>query len=246
MALRLESHVIPDPLHALIVALDGTPAQVDAWARELTGVVRWVKVGMTNYYAQGPALVERLRASGFRVFLDLKLHDIPHQVRGGAQAVASLGVDMITVHASGGAAMVAAAVEGAREGAQAAGLVTPAVLAVTVLTSMDSAALRGVGIREEPGGLVDTMARAAVGAGAHGIVCSPMEASWARATLGENPLIVTPGVRPTWATTDDQARTLGPREAIVNGASHLVVGRPITGAPDVAAAAAKILAEMAG
>lgn len=246
MALRLESHVIPDPLDALIVALDGTPAQVDRWADELVGAVRWVKIGMTNYYAQGPALVARLRDAGFRVFLDLKLHDIPHQVRGAAHAVAALGVDMVTVHASGGQAMVGAAVEGALQGAESVGFPTPAVLAVTVLTSMDGPALRGIGIREEPGALVDTMARAAVAAGASGIVCSPMEAAWARATLGEQPYIVTPGVRPTWADNDDQARTLGPREAVVNGASHLVVGRPITSSGDVAGAAARILAEMAG
>lgn len=238
--------ITPDPLDALIVALDGTPSQILGWGEQLEGVVRWVKVGMTGFYADGVPLVGALRERGFSVFLDLKMHDIPHQVEGAARSVARLGAQMVTIHASGGSAMVRAALSGAEEGAAEAGISRPAILAVTVLTSMDGAALREIGIREEPGRLVDTMARTVIAAGADGIVCSPQESSWVRAAIGNDPFIVTPGVRPTWATADDQARTLGPREALLAGASHLVVGRPITGASDPAAAAARVLDEMRG
>lgn len=240
------TRVTPDPLDALIVALDGSPSQILEWGAQLEGVVRWVKVGMTGFYADGAPLVSALRERGFNVFLDLKMHDIPHQVEGAARSVARLGAQMVTVHASGGSAMVSAAVAGAEQGAAEAGVTRPAILAVTILTSMDGAALREMGVREEPARLVDTMARAAVAAGADGVVCSPQESSWVRAAIGNDPYIVTPGVRPTWAATDDQARTLGPREALLAGASHLVVGRPITGAGDLAAAASRVLDEMRG
>lgn len=238
--------VVPDPLDALIVALDGSPAEILYWGEQLEGVIRWVKVGMTGFYADGLPLVSSLRDRGFEVFLDLKMHDIPHQVEGAARSVARLGAQMVTVHASGGTAMVEAAVRGARMGAGESGVTPPSILAVTILTSLDGAALREVGIREEPARLVDTMARAVIGAGADGVVCSPQESSWVRAAIGDGPLIVTPGVRPAWAATDDQARIMGPREALLGGASHLVVGRPITGSTDPADAAARILDEMRG
>lgn len=238
--------VVPDPLDALIVALDGSPDQILEWGAQLEGVVRWVKVGMTGFYADGGSLVGALRERGFNVFLDLKMHDIPHQVEGAARSIARLGAQMVTIHAAGGTAMVESARRGATEGAAEAGFPRPAILAVTVLTSMGGTALREVGIREEPGRLVDTMARAAIGAGADGVVCSPHETSWVRAAVGDESYIVTPGVRPSWSALDDQSRVLAPREALTAGASHLVVGRPITGASDMAAAAARVLDEMRG
>ena len=228
----------------LIVALDVDESAALELAESLSGVVSWVKVGMTLFYAHGPAIVSRFRETGFEVFLDLKLHDIPHQVEGAARSVASLGAGLLTVHASGGVEMVAAAVKGAREGAAAAGLEPPAILAVTVLTSMDDEGLGLIGVPRPSVEQVALLAGLAVGAGADGIVCSPLEAEAMRGLLGPDALVVTPGVRPSWASRGDQSRVLTPAEALSAGASHLVVGRPITGASDPADAARRIIAEL--
>jgi orotidine-5'-phosphate decarboxylase len=228
----------------IIVALDSPDAGTAlAMAERLRGRARWVKVGMTLFYAEGPRIVGSLREMGFDVFLDLKLHDIPHQVRGAARALGTLGAGMITVHASGGADMMEAAVEGAREGAAAAGVAPPAVIAVTVLTSMDADALASVGVSDSPADQVVGLAALARTAGVDGVVCSPKEAAAMRALLGERALVVTPGVRPTWADAGDQARVETPGAALAAGASHLVIGRPITGADDPAAAFDRIVQE---
>jgi len=230
----------------LIVALDLDARESLDVARSLEGTVRWLKVGMTLFYERGPEIVEHLRALGFDIFLDLKLHDIPHQVEGAAQSISRLGVQMLTVHASGGSAMIAAAVEGSKRGARAAGLEPPAVLAVTVLTSMDDAMLNAVGVERPAAEQVQELARVARVAGADGIVCSPHEAARMRELLGESALIVTPGVRPTWAAAGDQSRIATPYAALEAGASHLVVGRPITAAPVPVEAAEQIVSEMEG
>lgn len=228
----------------IIVALDLPDADSAlAMAERLRGRARWVKVGMTLYYAEGPAIVGSLREMGFDVFVDLKLHDIPHQVRGAARALGALGAGMLTVHASGGADMMEAAVEGAREGAAAAGAASPAVIAVTVLTSMDADTLASVGVADSPADQVVGLAALARTAGVDGVVCSPKEAAAMRALLGERALVVTPGVRPSWAESGDQARVESPGAAIAAGASHLVIGRPITGADDPAAAFDRIVQE---
>lgn len=232
-----------DPRERLIVALDAGWDESFALARSLAGTVRWLKVGMTLFYERGPAAVEDLRDEGFDVFLDLKLHDIPHQVRGAAESVARLGARMLTVHASGGSEMVAAAVEGASRGAAAAGVAAPSVIAVTVLTSMDERALASVGVGDPAHEQVGRLARLTRAAGAAGLVCSPLEAQGMRDAWPEA-LIVTPGVRPAWSGSDDQARIATPRSALDAGASHLVVGRPVTCAADPVAAARKILDEM--
>ena len=226
----------------VIVALDQPEARsaLDC-ARSLIGSARWVKVGMTLYYAEGPAVVDAIRDLGFDLFVDLKLHDIPHQVRGAARAVARLGAGMLTVHAGGGAAMVQAAVEGARDGAQEAGSPETAVLAVTVLTSIDAASLRSVGVSGRLPDQVDRLAALAVGAGASGVVCSPQEAAAMCALLGPAALVVTPGVRPFGASPGDQARTATPAEALAAGATHVVIGRPVTDAPDPAEALERIV-----
>jgi orotidine-5'-phosphate decarboxylase len=231
-----------DVYDRIIVALDQRDAaSALACARALAGHTRWVKVGMTLFYAEGPPVVLALREAGFEVFLDLKLHDIPHQVRGAARAIASLGARMITVHAGGGADMMEAAVEGAREGADEAGVASPAVLAVTVLTSMDADALASVGVSDPPADQVAGLAALARTAGVAGVVCSPAEAGAMRALLGQQALVVTPGVRPAWSAAGDQARIDTPAAALRAGASHLVIGRPITGADDPVAAFERIV-----
>lgn len=230
----------------LIVALDCGGDEAFALARSLAGSVRWLKVGMTLFYEQGPSVVERLVGEGFDVFLDLKLHDIPHQVEGAAHTVAALGARMLTVHAAGGRAMLEAAVRGAQSGAAEAGTMPPAVIAVTVLTSLGEADLSDIGVTSSPGAQVERLAGLALSAGVAGVVCSPNETALVRAIVGASALIVTPGVRPIGSELGDQARVATPAAALAAGASHLVVGRPITGASVPADAVGRILAEMEG
>lgn len=226
----------------IIVALDQPDIDAAlACVRRLQGQARWVKVGMTLFYREGPAAVAAVRDLGFEVFVDLKLHDIPHQAEGAARSLAALGAGMLTVHASGGAAMIEAAVRGAREGAEVAGVPAPAVMAVTVLTSMDAETLRSIGVSDGPSEQAAGLAALARTAGADGVVCSPQEAADLRALLGPQALIVTPGVRPAGADAGDQARIATPAAAFAAGASHVVIGRPITTAADPAAAFASIV-----
>jgi orotidine-5'-phosphate decarboxylase len=189
-------------------------------------------------------VVGRLRGRGFDVFVDLKLLDIPHQVSGAAAALSRLGASMFTVHACGGSDMIRAAAATSREAAQDAGLPRPKILAVTVLTSMDADTLAEVGVHATPDEQVATLAAMALKAGADGIVCSPLEAAAMRELLGRDALIVTPGVRPAFSAASDQSRIATAAEALHSGATHLVVGRPITGAEDPAAAASRLLSEM--
>jgi len=230
----------------IIVALDMNASDALALAHDLRGRVEWVKVGMTLFYAEGPDIVARLGELGFRVFLDLKLCDIPHQVAGAAAAIGRLGVGMFTVHASGGSAMMTAAVQSSRRAAEETGASEPAVLAVTVLTSTDDAGLAEIGIERPAAEQVALLAGVAHRAGVDGVVCSPQEAARMRALLGEEALVVTPGVRPSWAAVGDQARVSTPAQALAAGASHLVIGRPITDAPVPAEAASRIAEEIKG
>jgi orotidine-5'-phosphate decarboxylase len=215
-------------------------------ARLLTGQVRWLKVGMTLFYERGPQVVSELKAMGFSIFLDLKLHDIPHQVAGAAEVVGKLGVEMLTVHAGGGQDMIAAAVEGARIGAAFAQTDPPAVIAVSVLTSMDKAALRSVGVLDEVEDQVDRLAQLAHAGGANGVVCSPHEATRMRTLLGDDALVVTPGVRPSGSAAGDQSRVATPSWAVASGASHIVIGRPISQRPNPLVTVREILDEMEG
>lgn len=246
---------VPDPAGRLIVALDFPSASAALEvAGRLQGLCRWVKVGMELYYAAGNAIVEKLRNNGFSVFLDLKLHDIPNTVASAVRTVASAGASLLTIHASGGEKMMRAAAEAA----SAPG--SPRLLAVTVLTSMDSADLRATGICAEtsedressarqPGTLAQTqvlrLANLAHRAGIDGLVCSAEEVPALRSALGAAPLLVVPGIRPAGAEAADQSRIATPADAIARGASMLVVGRPITRAADPAKAAAAILGEIA-
>jgi orotidine-5'-phosphate decarboxylase len=226
----------------VIVALD-TPelAQAEALVDRLAGVVAHFKVGSALFTAAGPAAVEMVRRRGGQVFLDLKYHDIPATVSSAVQAAARLGVGLLTVHASGGSAMLRTAVEAAR----AAGSARPRIVAVTVLTSVDRATLhREVGVPVAVEGHAVRLAGLAQEAGCDGVVASPREAARLRAILGPTALIVTPGIRPSGSGADDQVRTATPAVAIRAGADYLVVGRPITGAADPVAAAHAILAEL--
>jgi orotidine-5'-phosphate decarboxylase len=228
----------------VIVALDTDAHTALSLARSIAGRVRYVKVGMTLFYAEGPSIVSLMRDLGFDVFLDLKLHDIPHQVEGAAREIARLGVRMFTVHASGGRAMMEAAVRGACEGSFECGADTPDVLAVTVLTSLSGPALAEIGMERSPASQAVLLGEVAREAGVQGVVCSPQEAAAMRGLLGQEALVVTPGVRPTGAESGDQARVMTPVQAVAAGASHLVIGRPVTAAPDPAAALARILEEL--
>ena len=227
----------------MIVALDVEPRRAYEIAERLRGHAKWLKVGMTAFFADGPEVVRRLKEWDFEVFVDLKLHDIPHQVGGAAAVLGELGAGMLTVHAAGGAAMLEAAVAGAGMGARRAGVTPPAVIAVTVLTSFDAPTLASTGVADEPSAQVARLTRLVATAGVSGVVCSPHEAASARALLGASALVVTPGVRPSWASADDQARVATPIEAFDAGASHLVIGRPVTGADDPLAAFERIVAE---
>ncbi len=223
----------------LIAALDTADAdQAQAWAEALAPHCGMLKLGLEFVLAQGPPGVRTITARP--IFLDLKLHDIPNTVAGAVRAVLPLRPQMLTLHAGGGSAMIEAA-------RRAADMVEnpPALLAVTVLTSLDSNALHATGVAGGPRQQVLRLARLALSAGANGLVCSAHEVSMLRDALGAGPVLVVPGIRPLGVVAGDQARTMTPREAVDAGADWIVVGRPITGSADPAAAAAAIAAEIA-
>ncbi len=229
---------------AVITALDCGRDEALELADKLSGRAGWVKVGMTLYYACGPEIVEEMHKRGLKVFLDLKLHDIPHQIRGAAEAASLAGADILSVHALGGAEMVKAAREGVEAAAEKRGGDRTKIIAISVLTSMDQDALASIGVTEQVADEVARLAKLAYGAGADGMVCSPKEAHELRELLGPDAIIVTPGVRPQGAAVGDQRRVATPASAIASGASKLVVGRPITQAADPAAAFESIVSEL--
>ncbi len=198
-----------------------------------------LKVGKELFTRAGPGLVKSLVADGFDIFLDLKFHDIPNTVRQAARAAAELGVWMFNVHALGGEAMMRAARAGIDDAAQ-----RPLLVAVTILTSQTDSDLAALGIDRPLPELVESLARRALDCGLDGVVCSAHEAPALRASLGAAALLVTPGIRPDWATADDQQRILTPEAALAGGASYLVIGRPITRADDPAAALERIQASI--
>jgi orotidine-5'-phosphate decarboxylase len=224
--------------HAPIaVALDAPNLETAArWAALVTPHVSTVKVGLELYLRYGPQAVASVRgASGVDIFLDLKLHDIPATVAGAAKAVARLRPALLTVHAAAGPAAIRAAAEAAPD---------TKVVAVTVLTSLSEADLGGIGLAGPVSEAARRLAALAVEAGARGLVCSPQEVAALRAEVGDDIVLVTPGVRPAGSAADDQARVATPEEALYAGADLLVIGRPITGAADPGAAASAIAASL--
>ena len=231
--------MLSSPKDRLAVALD-LPNEREALnlVDRLGDTCQWFKVGMELYYAAGNSIVKKLRDRGFNIFLDLKLHDIPNTVAGAVRSATEAGASLLTIHASGGQAMMTAAAEAAR----APG--SPRLLAVTVLTSMDASELAGIGITVSPADQVLRLARLAQASGIDGMVCSPEEVALLRKETGPDTLLVVPGIRPAGAAIGDQKRIATPSKAIRDGASLLVVGRPITRAADPAAAAQAILEEI--
>jgi orotidine-5'-phosphate decarboxylase len=229
-----------DPKDRLAVALDfPTARQALDLVDTLGNTCQWFKVGMELYYAAGNSFVEELRNRGFNVFLDLKLHDIPNTVAGAVRSVTEAGASLLTLHASGGPAMMAAAAQAA------AAPGSPRLVAVTVLTSMDSHELEAVGVPDTPAQQVLRLAKLAQASGINGMVCSAQEVASLRAETGPDTLLVVPGIRPAGSATEDQKRVATAAAAIAQGASLVVVGRPITRAENPAAAAQAILNEIA-
>ena len=225
----------------LIIALDvDTPAKALDLVKQLHSVAGMFKIGSTLFTSAGPQIVRDIIALDSKVFLDLKFHDIPHQVAGAARAAAELGVSLFTIHASGGSEMMQRAVDSVKESGTRA-----KVLAISVLTSIDATILSQIGVSSTPSESVQRLVRLAHDSGVDGVVASPQEIQTIRG-LVSNPefLVVTPGIRPSTNEHEDQKRVATPAAAIAAGASYIVVGRPITGAADPAAAAQTIVAEM--
>lgn len=233
----------------IIIALDvDTREKALELVEGLKGRVDYFKIGMQLYYSQGPGIVSLVKARGVKVFLDLKLHDIPNTVAAAAAVAVEQGVDMFNLHASGGGAMLRAAVTAARERAARLNLkALPRVVGVTVLTSLDQGTLSrelGVGLPLER--QVTSLAVLCRDSGLDGVVASPREIGVIREACGKDFVIVTPGVRPSWASRDDQERVHTPGEAAALGANYLVIGRPVTAAPHPGEALEKILQEIEG
>ncbi|MBU1693071.1 MAG: orotidine-5'-phosphate decarboxylase [Verrucomicrobia bacterium] len=229
------------PRSELIVALDVVgAAEALSMVDRLPPEVSWYKIGLELFCAEGPAVIQAVRARGKNVFLDLKLHDIPRTVERAILSAARHGAGMLTVHAAGGRAMLKAAADAARRCPQ-----PPRLIAVTTLTSLDQRDLADLGIMRPPQVHVMSMADMALKQGIHGMVCSPQEVESLRARFGSRTLLVTPGIRPAGSDPGDQKRVATPSAAVRAGADFLVVGRPILEAPDPVTAARAILKEMA-
>ena len=234
---------MPNPILAALDTTSGPDAA--ALCRRLAGLVGGVKLGLEFYTANGPDGVRAIGATGQPLFLDLKFHDIPNTVAGAIRAVVPLGPAIVNVHASGGTAMMKAAREAATEAAAAAGVPVPTLIAVTVLTSLDDADLAAVGQRNPAEAQAVRLAALAQEAGLDGVVCSPKEILAIRKACGQGFKLIVPGIRPLWSATGDQKRFSSPAAALKDGASYLVIGRPITAAPDPAEAAQRITEEIA-
>jgi orotidine-5'-phosphate decarboxylase len=233
-------------MNRILVALDvDTAADARAMAGKLRGAVGGFKIGKQLFTSEGPSIVEDLVARGDRVFLDLKFHDIPNTVAGAVRSATRLGVWMLNVHASGGQDMLRAARAAANEESVRIGRPAPLVIAVTVLTSLTDAGLTDIGVGSSVAAQVRRLASLTKSAGLDGVVASPLEISTVREACGRDFLVVTPGIRGSSDAKGDQARTMSAAEALAAGASYLVVGRPITAAPEPRAAAERMASELA-
>ena len=244
-AVALAPLLSANPADRIIVALDGMALeQALAFAGQVDGLC-WVKVGLELFVQAGPEVVAQLREQGLRVFLDLKFHDIPATMAGACRRAAALGAELITVHACAGSEALQAAQAAAIEGAQGAGQPAPTLLAVTVLTSWEEQRLqRELAIAQGIAERVPALAQLSATAGIGGCVCSPLEAEALRAQHPEPFALVTPGIRPKGSAVGDQARVMGPADAVAAGASQLVIGRPITKAEDPSAAFGQCCSEL--
>ena len=230
-----------------MVALDKPDAKAALeLAERLQGFGCWMKVGMELFFAAGPAIVQELKSRGFRIFLDLKMHDIPNTVRGGARSITRLGVDLFNVHGAGGLAMMSAAAEGVQDALKEGAVEqAPLVIAVTQLTSTSQKVLNAeIGIPGQLEQAVVHYAELTRKAGLQGVVASPLEVAAVKGACGADFITVTPGIRPRWAEAGDQTRITTPLDAIKGGTDYLVIGRPITGADKPEEALDTILKEM--
>ena len=231
---------IPMPNPRIIIPLDfDSEEKALALTKQLDPTQVRVKVGKELFTRAGPAVVAKLHDQGFSVFLDLKFHDIPNTVAQAVKAAAGLGVWMVNIHASGGSRMMAAARDAIGDGEGG-----PLLIAVTVLTSLAEQDLKEIGIGVSPEEQVIKLAGLAKDSGMDGVVCSALEATKLKQICGDNFLLVTPGIRPANAIADDQRRTLSPSQALAAGSDYLVIGRPITGAPNPKVACDEILASL--
>ncbi|WP_138751893.1 orotidine-5'-phosphate decarboxylase [Paenibacillus sinopodophylli] len=230
----------------IMVALDYPDANAaERLISELQGIPCYMKVGMQLFYAAGPSFVQSLKERGYYVFLDVKMHDIPNTVKGGANSVAKLGVDMFNVHAAGGSAMMEAALEGADMAISGSGLKMPSIIAVTQLTSTNQATLNEqIGIEGTVEAAVIRYAELARGAGLAGVVASPSEVEAIKAVCGTSFQTITPGIRPTGSAVNDQSRIMTPSEALKQGTDYMVIGRPITAAANPRLALEMIIEEL--
>ncbi len=229
----------------IIFALDvGDMSSARAWVSRLKGLVGWVKVGLELYTATGPQIVALVKDSGLRCFLDLKFHDIPNTVAGAVRSAVRTGADMMTIHLSGGRAMIAAAMTAAREESLALGIQTPKVVGVSVLTSLGADDLKDLGMDRTPADQVALLAGFAVSCDIDGMVCSAEDLVQIRSKISGPLMLVTPGIRPDWSGKGDQKRIATPAAAIRAGADLLVIGRPISEAPDPAEAVRRIVSEL--
>jgi len=226
----------------IIVALDTDSFEkAEKWVRLLGDIVSHFKIGCQLFTACGPKVIDMVHQAGAKVFLDLKYHDIPNTVRGSVQKAQALGVWMLNVHALGGKKMMQAAVEAIANEVENS---RPILLAVTVLTSLDDKNMAEVGLRGNVLDQVRALARLAKEAGLQGVVASAKEAAMIKKELGQDFLVVTPGVRPAWSVSNEQVRFVTPREALLSGADYLIIGRPITGEADPRAACERLVGEI--
>lgn len=229
----------------IIFALDvGDLASAKKWVNTLGTSVGWFKVGLELFTAAGPAVVELVTSSGIRCFLDLKFHDIPNTVAGAVRSAVRLKAEMMTIHIAGGAQMIRAALRGAQEESEALGLRRPRLVGVSVLTSLGTDDLPSLGVdrplKDQVSGLVSLACDQGIG----GIVCSPADLSFVRPLVPGDTVIITPGIRPGWSETGDQKRVATPASAIAAGADLMVIGRPISHAPDPLDAVKRIIGEI--
>jgi orotidine-5'-phosphate decarboxylase len=233
------------PKKQLIVALDvDTKEKALGLVEKLKAEVKIFKIGSELFTSCGPSIVEEAQNAGAKIFLDLKFHDIPNTAAKSAIAATRLGVFIFNVHALGGPDMMKKAAEAAADESKRLKIAKPKIIAVTVLTSMDENILKKIGINDNMEKQVLRLAELAKDASLDGVVASPSEVKLIRRALGDEFIIVTPGVRPKWAAVNDQKRVMTPKEAVDNGADFIVVGRPIIDAPDPLAAAKRVLEEI--